>query len=165
MIYKYGRYSNDITDEAKYPTAINFNNYMIFADYTRFTQNGAPIDEIHGGASLEEWIVPIITIEKYDDRVSRRVVVLPKSTHYKLNPKNHKINIAFTISGNEIKKVYAKIRNISYPCKYINGCYEFDYTPLKFDRVVNVKIMSGVILGEFDIEIEMGIKNNAKFDI
>ena len=78
-IYKYGRYSNDITDEAKYPTAINFNNYMIFADYTRFTQNGAPIDEIHGGASLEEWIVPIITIEKYDDRVSRRVVVLPKS--------------------------------------------------------------------------------------
>ena len=50
-------------------------------------------------------------------------------------------------------------------CKYSNGCYEFDYTPSKSDRIVNVKIMDGGILGEFDIEIKMGIKNNTKFDI
>ena len=164
-IYKYGRYSNDIINEEKYPTAINFNNYMVFADYTRFIQNGAPIDEIHGGASLEEWLVPIITIEKYDDKSSERVAIVPKSTHYKPNPKTQKINVAFTISGKERKILYAKIHNISYLCKYSNGCYDFDYTPSKSDRIVNVKIMDGGILGEFDIEIKLGIKNNTKFDI
>ena len=164
-IYKYGRYSNDTADEGKYPTAININNYMIFADYTRFVQNGAPIDEIHGGASLEEWIVPIITIEKYGDKVSKCITIVPKFTQYKPDPETQRITVVFTISGKQRNTVYAKIHGINYLCKHSKGCYEFDYTPSKSDQVVNVKIIDGEILGEFDIQIKTGIKNNAKFDI
>ena len=61
--------------------------------------------------------------------------------------------------------MYAKIHGINYLCKHSKGCYEFDYTPSKSDQVVNVKIIDGEILGEFDIQIKTGIKNNAKFDI
>lgn len=82
-IYKYGRFCEGTQDESKYPTAISYNDRLISADYTRFIQNGAPIDEVHGGASLEEWIVPIITIEKYSSAKPVGVVVAPKSTKYK----------------------------------------------------------------------------------
>lgn len=50
--------------EQELPTAISYDGKLVFADYTRFEQKGAPSDEIHGGASIEEWLVPIVCIEK-----------------------------------------------------------------------------------------------------
>lgn len=164
-IYKYGRFCEGTQDESKYPTAINYNDRLIFADYTRFIQNGAPIDEIHGGASLEEWIVPIITIEKYSSAKPVVVVVTPKFTKYKPEFGTKQVKVAFTISGDKRDSVFAKVKGNAYKCIWENGVYSFKFTPSKGDVDLNVKIVDSGILGQFNINIEQGIQKNTKFDI
>ena len=64
-IYNCGRYADALpNDEEKFSAAVCFNEKIIFADYSRFSQSGSPGNEIHGGATFEEWLVPIIIIEK-----------------------------------------------------------------------------------------------------
>jgi len=64
-IHNCGRFANTLTDdEKKFTSAICDGGKIIFANYSRFLQTGSPGNEIHGGASFEEWLVPIITIEK-----------------------------------------------------------------------------------------------------
>ncbi len=164
-IYKYGRFCEGTQDESKYPTAISYNDRLIFADYTRFIQNGAPIDEIHGGASLEEWIVPIATIEKYSSEKPMGVIITPRSTKYKPEFGTKQVKVAFIISGDKRDSVSAKVKGNTYKCVWESGVYSFKFTPSKGDADLNVKIVDGGILGQFDIHIEQGIQKNTKFDI
>lgn len=164
-IYKYGRFCEGTEDEPNYPTAINYNDRLIFADYSRFIQTGAPIDEIHGGASLEEWIVPIITIERLSGKESEKVNIKPKSTQYKPKLGTKQVKVEFSISGKKRDSVSAKIKGNLYKCEWSNGTYSFTFVPSKEDSVLTVKIVDDGILGEFNIEIEQGIKMNKGFDI
>lgn len=164
-IYKYGRFCEGTEDEPKYPTAINYNDRLIFADYSRFIQNGAPVDEIHGGASLEEWIVPIITVERYSGNKKTSIIVRPQKTKYKPELGTKQIKVLFTISGERRDSVCARINGITAKCSYENGVYSFIYIPSKTDGVVIVKVVDNGILGQFEIEIEQGIKKNVNFDI
>lgn len=61
--------------------------------------------------------------------------------------------------------VSAKIKGGTYKCVRENGVYSFKFTPSKGDADLNVKIVDGGILGQFDIHIEQGIQKNTKFDI
>lgn len=165
-IYKYGRFCEGTQDESNYPTAVNFNDKLIFADYTRFVQSGAPIDEIHGGASLEEWIVPIITVEKYATEKTTNVVVTPNETKYKPELGTKQVKVVFTISGAKRESVAARVKGNLFTCTWKDGVYSFTFRPSKEDTVLNVKIVDSGILGQFDIQIEeQGIKKNANFDI
>ena len=57
-IYNCGRFADALpNDEENFPMAILDNDKIIFADYSRFIQQGAPGNEIHGGATFEEWLV------------------------------------------------------------------------------------------------------------
>ena len=164
-IYKYGRFCEGTEDEPKYPTAISYNERLIFADYSRFIQNGAPIDEIHGGASLEEWIVPIITVERNIGKKPETVEVKPKTTKFKPALGTKQVKVVFSISGNKRQNVSAKVKGNSYKCEWADGLYSFTFVPSKADGILTVKIADGGILGQFDIEIEQGIKKNTNFDI
>ena len=63
--YKNGRFADALPNNTEtFQTALEYDGKIIFADYSRFTQKGSPGSEIHGGASLEEILVPIITIER-----------------------------------------------------------------------------------------------------
>lgn len=63
-VFKSGRFAEILPhDEKNFPTALAHDEKIIFADYSRFTQKGGTGSEIHGGASLEEILVPVITIE------------------------------------------------------------------------------------------------------
>lgn len=164
-IYKYGRFCEGTEDEPKYPTAINYNERLIFADYSRFVQSGAPIDEIHGGASLEEWIVPIITVERNIGEKPETVEVKPKTTKFKPALGTKQVKVVFSISGKKRQNVSARIKGNSYKCEWADGLYSFTFVPSKADGKLTVKIADGGILGQFDIEIEQGIKKNTNFDI
>ena len=165
-IYKYGRFCEGTEDESSYPTAINYNDRLIFADYTRFVQNGAPIDEIHGGASLEEWIVPVVCVEKYSsEKKPVTVIIKPQETKYKPELGTKQIRVKFTISGNKRNNVSARIKGIVTKCEWDNGSYSFVFVPDKNDTTLTVKIFDGGLLGEFEIQVEQGIKKNDKFDI
>ncbi|MBR3051101.1 MAG: BREX-4 system phosphatase PglZ [Selenomonadaceae bacterium] len=63
--YKNGRFADALPNNTEtFQTALEYDGKIIFADYSRFTQKGSPGSEIHGGALLEEILVPIITIER-----------------------------------------------------------------------------------------------------
>ena len=164
-IYKYGRFCEGTEDEPNYPTAINYNDHLIFADYSRFIQSGAPIDEIHGGASLEEWIVPVITVERYIGDKPISIIVKPVMEKYKPELGTKKVTVFFTISGDKRDNVSAKIKGASYKCEWEDGTYHFTFVPSKADNKLNVKVVDSGILGQFDIVIEQGIKKNTNFDI
>ena len=60
-----GRFADALPgDEEKFPDTVEQNGKTIFADYSRFIQQGGTGNEIHGGATLEEWLVPVISLER-----------------------------------------------------------------------------------------------------
>lgn len=70
-VYKSGRFADAApNDYKKYPNTLESDGKIIFADYSRFIQKGAPGNELHGGATLEEVLVPIITIEAKTKSIS-----------------------------------------------------------------------------------------------
>ena len=78
-VYNCGRYADALpNDEKNFPAAIHDNDKIILADYSRFIQQGAPGNEIHGGATLEEWLVPVVTIERRLKNSSRKKISPPK---------------------------------------------------------------------------------------
>ena len=65
QVYKNGRFAVAREgDEKIFPQAVEYDGKIIFADYSRFMQKGSPGIEIHGGATLEEILVPVISIEQ-----------------------------------------------------------------------------------------------------
>ena len=73
-IYKSGRFAEKLpNNEKNFPTAIDYDDKIIFADYSRFIQKGSTGSEIHGGATLEEILVPIITIERREKNKTKQV--------------------------------------------------------------------------------------------
>ncbi len=164
-IYKYGRFCKGTQDEPDYPTAINYDEHLIFADYSRFIQNGAPMDEIHGGASLEEWLVPIVTVERYIDVKRESVEVKPLESVLKPELGTKQVKVLFSISGDKRSNISARVNGNVYKCEPDNGYYSFAFVPSKNDNKLKIKVIDGGILGEFEIEIEQGIKKNTNFDI
>ena len=64
-VYKNGRFADALPNDPKnFSTALEHDGKIIFADYSRFIQKGSTGSEIHGGAALEEVLVPVITIER-----------------------------------------------------------------------------------------------------
>ena len=69
QVYKSGRFADaNSGDEKIFPNALEYDGKIIFADYSRFVQKGSTGNEIHGGATLEEILVPVITIERSANR-------------------------------------------------------------------------------------------------
>ena len=65
QVYKSGRFAEaPASDEKIFSTALEYDGKIIFADYSRFIQRGSTGSEVHGGATLEEILVPVITIER-----------------------------------------------------------------------------------------------------
>jgi hypothetical protein len=56
------------------PFAAEENGYLVLADYGRFKGSRAANVEVHGGASLEEVVIPIIELTLKDDSVSVKLV-------------------------------------------------------------------------------------------
>lgn len=65
-----GRCCKEFSD-AELPYAIRENGYLVLADYGRFKKSRSANVEVHGGASLEEVLVPVITLtlKKQSDQI------------------------------------------------------------------------------------------------
>ena len=165
-VYKYGRYTESKQDSEIYHSAIQINDMLIFADYSRFSQKGSPIDEIHGGASLEEWLVPIITIERLFKRDTENIIVVtPQKTKYKPQIGTKRVKVIFSVSGGMRDNLTVRVKGKSIKCKWDEGMYSFEFVPAKQDTLLAIKVVDSEILGQFDIQIEHGIKQNDAFDI
>ncbi|MBR5913420.1 MAG: BREX-4 system phosphatase PglZ [Selenomonadaceae bacterium] len=77
-VYNCGRFVDYLSNEKKiFSTAIHDGEKIILADYSRFIQQGTTGNEVHGGATLEEWLVPVITIERRTENSSRKKINPP----------------------------------------------------------------------------------------
>lgn len=166
-IYRYGRYCLGTDLEQELPTAINYDGKLIFADYTRFEQKGAPSDEIHGGASIEEWLVPIVCIEKRiaDSKHKEKCEIETTTSIVQPEIGTGQVKIAFVVRGKKCNKVYATIKGIRYACNEKDSEYFFNYIPTKNETEVKVLVSDSALLGEFVVKIKQKISQNKNFDI
>lgn len=65
------------------PFATEENGYVVLADYGRFKGSRAANVEVHGGASLEEVVVPIITLSLRDNSIVIKLVEPTVKADYK----------------------------------------------------------------------------------
>ncbi len=166
-IYKYGRYceGTDIAD--KFDTAIEYGDKLIFADYTRFEQKGAPIDEIHGGACLEEWIVPIFIIDNATTRKEKLVVTIVAPME-QLRPDSitNMVTVHFSLEYYSRNDVSVRIHGKKIICRQSGNEYEFKYKPEKTESVISTYVFIGTEqIGNFNFVVKKSIAQNKKFDL
>ena len=63
------------------------NGYLVLADYGRFKGSRAANVEVHGGASLEEVVVPVITLSLRDNSINIQIVEKTLKADYKTGVK------------------------------------------------------------------------------
>lgn len=162
--YKYGRYCIDETkDYSKYETCIDKNGCWTWADYSRFSGQGAPLGETHGGALLEEILVPVITLRKGNIAVEKeivKIVITLLTKEIKLTA-NKKIKVEFELSE-IVKDVVAVVNNNRYECKYNDGKYSFE-PGIDRNSEYTAKIVAKEIIGTIRYKVIKGITSN--FDI
>jgi hypothetical protein len=165
-VYKHGRFCEKNPDGAEYETAISYEGKLIFADYSRFVQFGAPIDEIHGGASLEEWMVPVAVIESTYDALKKEKVEIELLTgEIKPQVGTGLITVRFRMSGQTHPNASVRIKGKKIPCTLRDREYSFDYRVDGREDTIIVQVIDGTILGELTVKIARGIKENKNFDI
>lgn len=162
-IYKYGRYCIDPVNSYSYlQGCFNRDNFWIFANYDRFSIQGAPSPETHGGASLEECIVPVLSVKKVapKKKAKEKAIITFFTESVKIAP-NKPVKIEFTLSK-ELANVTATIGNNRYICDFDGARYSF--TPvIGKETEYKTRVVCKEIIGEFTFTVTKGISSN--FDI
>jgi len=163
--YKFGRYCQDaVSNYNKIVSCIRQDDFWIFADYERFVQNGAPTNEIHGGASIEEMVVPVITIAPHCDQQKVKFVIQLITDTFKL-PTDRIINVQFRLSPNA-KNVDVSVDGKKYLCTCQGNVFTFEQKIIdKREKYVAKVIVNGKIIDEITYKVERPVKKNDRFDI
>lgn len=128
------------------------NNFWCLANYDRFKGGRAAIVEVHGGATLEEVAIPVISIRKQDCRIECKlvddkpiVVSFKKKAQLKLYVSKHTDNLSVVING----KTYSSSKTET---PYI---YSFDLSDVKSAGIYNFNVLIGTTI----------IANNLSFEV
>ena len=129
-----GRVCKVIPDMKMIPNAIMANDCYVLADYNAFKGGRIGKVEMHGGATLEEVIIPIIEIYEKDVIVDIKVISEIIKVSYKTNAvlkffSSSKLkDVIVRINGNEYKAASFDGINFSVELADIkkSGDYQFD---------------------------------------
>ena len=167
LLNEYGRTAVGVFNEQDYPTAICDGNRLTFADYSRFASSGAPIDETHGGASIEEWTVPVISISRANQLEELPAIIkVISGPEHKPDLATKKITVRFSVSGNIRTNLYVSVNGTQIKCLYKDNYYEFTYGVATINEpILHVKVIDYKIIGEFDIKLKKGLQKNTGFNI
>ncbi len=109
------------------PFATEENGYIVLADYGRFKKSRAANVEVHGGASLEEVIVPVITLSLKDSSI----IIKPFETSIKVDYKAG-AELKLYVNKSVTKSIFVEYKGTKYPCVPIDGNhYKADIKELK----------------------------------
>ncbi|SDE85749.1 BREX-4 system phosphatase PglZ [Sporomusa acidovorans] len=166
--YKYGRYCAEAKGNySALQGCIRYDedeeSYWIFANYDHFKQKGAPVCEIHGGASLEEMIVPVICVSK--KRGKKQAIVLTVLTPTIRLPVDRKILVRFK-SNQKLKNAMIVVDNEHISCSFADGNYTFEQIIVDSKTEYVAKVVSNNrIIGKVHYQVTRGMQKSAKFDI
>ncbi len=144
------------------PTAVVDNGFLILANYGRFRGSRAANVEVHGGASLEEVLVPIIELSLKDSGVQVELVEKKVTASYKKKPEivlfsTNKLN---TVSVVIKKKRYQAVKTDDNLFKVLlDDLRAGNYSADVFD---DDNLIGQV---EFTIASESGTKNDSFDDL
>ena len=113
-VERHGRYCIDryVQYSHEFLGCIDYGEYHVFADYDRFSISGRVQGEIHGGASLEEVLVPIIELSKKPFDILDIPILLTPEVRLKAG---QKVIIRFKLKK-EYDNLYAIVGNKRYKC-------------------------------------------------
>ncbi|MBF0318626.1 MAG: BREX-4 system phosphatase PglZ [Nitrospirae bacterium] len=157
-VQRHGRYCIDKQNDygSEIGGCVDKDEYHVFADYDRFSIQGGVTGEIHGGASLEEVLVPVIELSK---RPFDAGLVITLLTPVIKLIAGQKAAVKFTISG-DYDKLQAEVGGKRYDCIKDIGCWHFEP---KVDRKTDYQarvVHKGKILGTLQFKIQKGITSN-----
>jgi len=162
-VERHGRYciDNKKSYGVEYSACIDKDEYHIFANYDRFSISGAPLGEIHGGATLEEVLVPIITLKKTKCVEEKEQVEIELLTKEIKQLARSKVVVRFRLSK-EFENIIAIVDGKRYSCKNDIDSWSFEPDVGK-DEIYTAKIVAKETLGILQYKIRKGISSN--FDI
>ena len=139
---------SDIDNKPEYATKEN--EFWVLANYDRFKGSRKASVEVHGGASLEEVIVPIIEIELLDKKISISNLTPVTTTSYK---KNAEI-ILFSTSS--LKNVSIRLLEQRYVAEPIgNQKYRVIFEDIKKTGKYIADVCEGDnLIGQIEFEIQ-----------
>ena len=122
-----------------FPNTIEDNGYIVLCDYSRFSGGRAADVEVHGGASLEEIIVPVITLTLKNERQEFELRNGDEIFAGKRGGVTLRIFISYASSPD---KVHLRIDGTRYPGvrdEHDSTCYTFQLSDVKRARQVPYK--------------------------
>lgn len=138
---------NEIDEKPEF--AIEENKFWVLANYDRFRGGRKSDVEVHGGASLEEVVVPIIEIRRKSCDIEIKVLtdtiqfnVRKKNAHIKIFSKTKIYDVIVEIDGNRYKGISQD-----------NQTFDISLPNLKKAKEYEIKVFSGCNL----------LANNLKF--
>ena len=158
QVKRHGRYCEDKHKyENEIASCIDDGDYHIFASYEHFSTSGYIKGEIHGGATLEEVLVPVIILSKTCIEEKVNIELLTPELKQQDGVVKFRVNKTFDV-------LYAVVDLKSYKC-YQEGDY-WCFKP-EFDKKeeYTANITSKGNIGEINYKVIKGRVDNKNFDI
>lgn len=131
------------------PFATEENGYIVLADYGRFKGSRAANVEVHGGASLEEVVVPVITLSLKDNSIAVNMVEDFVKADYKTG-----ISITLYVNKQINSKLYVSYKGK----KYIGERIDSNHYSVNIPEIKRACIEpAGIYIGE-DLVAHIDIK-------
>lgn len=138
------------------------NEFWVLANYDRFKGGRKASVEVHGGATLEEVLVPVITLTLVDVRITLENLTPTAWSSYD----EHPVLEIFCASKIDVLKL--RVNNVTYEATKISDVkYQFVLTEHRLSGTYSAEVLdSDTIIGniEFDIQKRSGSKNKKAED-
>ena len=159
QIERHGRYCIDAKNqyETEIEACFDIEEYHIMGNYDRFSIGGNIKGQIHGGATLEEMLVPVIVLSKSPLEEKANIQLLTEI----IKPQDNIVK--FKVDRN-YQELFATVDLKRYECKK-EGDYWYFVLEIGKEKEYKVKITSRGNVGEFKVKVVKGRIDNEKFDL
>lgn len=148
---------SDADVKSEYATEVD--GFWVLANYDRFKGGRKASVEVHGGATLEEVVIPLIEIELFDNKIEVNNTTPVAIASFK---KNAEIVL---FSKNALRSVSVRVLGRSYPAEAIgNNKHKIIFPDIKRAGKYIADVLQGDnLIGqvEFDIQRESGKTNDS----
>lgn len=138
--------------------ATSQNGFLVLANYDRFGGGRKASVEVHGGATLEEVVVPVIELALLDSSIKIENLTPTVWSSYDENP------VLELFCATNIDKMRLRIKDVTYEAEKVDDVkYRFELNKHKTSGKYKAEVLdSDSIIGEveFDIQKRSGGKNS-----
>lgn len=156
------RYCENLVGEISSPYLLKDGNYSVWANYNQFTVRGAsPKCELHGGATIEEVVIPLIEISKDNTKIQ----LINKTSEIKL--KVDSIPIVKFVTIPKCQSIVLVLGKETYPCITSDKGSEWTCTlpkDIKTGMYSAIVRTNEKLVGELPFSITKGLKKKS-FDL